>query len=220
RPPELRGGRPMLSIQIGARPRQLVGAVLVRLGRQDLVQVDPVVAETIGATGQVHPPDAQGALGDQPPGFVQVGFQAPAPEIQRARVMQAQALHVYDFQARFADAGADLHQMRQLAVGEYVAADELASAVAHRPAIDMPRRDAVVYQQINGAHYFRELPAVLQQFGLADVLEHADADHLVELAVPGQVAVVHQLQLHLPLQTLGSHAFATELDLLTAEGDA
>ena len=45
--------------------------------------------------------------------------------------------------------------------------------------------------------------AVQRQVGMADVLEHADAHHLVETAVLRQVTVVHQLQLHAVLQPLG-----------------
>ena len=55
---------------------------------------------------------------------------------------------------------------------------------------------------------------------MADVLEHADAHHLVVSAVTRQVAVIQQLQRHLVFQALGLDPLATELELLLAEGNA
>ena len=55
---------------------------------------------------------------------------------------------------------------------------------------------------------------------MADVLEHADADHLVEAAVLRQVTVIQQLQGHAPFQTFLGHALQAQLQLRLAEGDA
>ena len=104
-------------------------------------------------------------------------------------------------------------------MGKHVAIDELAGAMAHRPAIEMARGDAVVEYCHPDALYEQPL-AVQRQIGVADVLEHADADHLVEALVLRQVAVIHQLQLYLILQPLGRHALAGQRQLLAAEGDA
>ncbi|MNN36494.1 hypothetical protein D3C81_1503930 [compost metagenome] len=110
--------------------------------------------------------------------------------------------------------------MRQFAVGKHVAVDELAAAAADRPTIGVLGGDAVVQHQAAGSDGLLQGAEVQWQVGVADVLEHADADHLVEAPVRRQVAVVLQLQLHAILQALGRHPLARQLELLAAEGDA
>src|SRR5690606_627933 len=116
------------AVQVGAAPRQAVRAVGQGPHGEDLVQVDPVVAEAVGAAGQVQAPDAQDLRVHQLGGFVQARLQVGAPELQGARVVQAQAFHVDHLQALLAHLGDGQGQVRQLAVGEDVAADELAGA--------------------------------------------------------------------------------------------
>src|SRR5690606_4173608 len=208
------------AIEVGAGPGQVVAAVLARLDREDLVQVHPAALEAVGAAGQVQAPDAQGLLRHQRRRLLQTLLQALAPQLQGARVVQAQALDVDDLQAGFADRGADGHQVRQLALGEDVAVDELAGATPDRAAVGVTRGDAVVQHQPAGLYRAEQALTVQRQVGVADVLEHADADHLVETAVLRQVAIVQQLQGHALFKPFLDHALAAQLQLRLAEGDA
>jgi hypothetical protein len=104
--------------------------------------------------------------------------------------------------------------------GEDVAVDEVAGATADRAAIGVLGGDAVVHHQATGAHRVVQLLEVEAQVGMADVFEHADADHLVETAVARQVAVVEQLQGDLVFQAFGLDPLAPQLELFLAEGDA
>ncbi|MNP40994.1 hypothetical protein D3C76_1346700 [compost metagenome] len=79
--------------------------------------------------------------------------------------------------------------------------------------------DAVVHHQTTFAHGTEQTLRVQRQVGMADVLEHADTDHLVEAAILRDVAVVENLQLHLVLQTFVLDPLAAELELLFAQGD-
>ncbi|MNG05849.1 hypothetical protein D3C84_890630 [compost metagenome] len=79
--------------------------------------------------------------------------------------------------------------------------------------------DAVVHHQTTFAHSTEQTLRVQRQVGMADMLEHADTDHLVEAAILRNVAVVENLQLHLVLQTFVLDPLAAELELLFAQGD-
>ncbi len=78
----------------------------------------------------------------------------------------------------------------------------------------------MIHHQPARAHGIEQALAVQRQVDVADVLEHADADHLVETPIARQVAIVHQLQRHLTGQALGRHPLAPQFQLLLAEGDA
>jgi hypothetical protein len=80
--------------------------------------------------------------------------------------------------------------------------------------------DAVVHHQPAFAHRTEQLLAIQRQVGVADVLEHADADHLVEAAILRQVAVIENLQVDLVGQALGLDPLPAEFQLLLAQGDA
>ena len=68
----------------------------------------------------------------------------------------------------------------------------------------------MVEDQTARAHHRGQLAAIQRQVGVADMFEHPDADHLVELAVRGQIAVIQQLKLDAALEPLGRHALAPE----------
>src|SRR5690606_34199363 len=131
-----------------------------------------------------------------------------------------QAFHIDDFQPGLADAAADAHQMRQLAVRKDVAVDELAGTMPDRATVDVPGGDAVIHHQPARTYGVEQPLAVQRQVGVADVLEHADADDLVETAILRQIPVIHKLQGDLLLQSFGGHPFAGQFELFAAEGDA
>src|SRR5690606_37805813 len=135
RPPKSRTRLP-LSIQVFPGPGNVVTAIGQRLDRENLVNIHPIAAETIGAARQVDAPDPQRLVGHQAPGFIQPLLQVMAPMLQGPGVVQAQALDVEHFQALLAYVGDGHRQVRQLAMGEYVTADELASAPPYLPTID------------------------------------------------------------------------------------
>ncbi|KIR13077.1 hypothetical protein PFLU4_58320 [Pseudomonas fluorescens] len=54
---------------------------------------------------------------------------------------------------------------------------------------------------------------------MANMLEHANADHFVETTVLGQVAVVQQLQLDQILQALCLDPFPSQCQLRLAQGN-
>ncbi|MNF93475.1 hypothetical protein D3C84_761540 [compost metagenome] len=103
--------------------------------------------------------------------------------VQRARIVQAQALDIDDFQPGVADLGRDHRQVRQLTVGEHILLDEFTSPASHRTAVDMFGGDAVVHHQTALFHRAEQGLAVLRQVRMPDVFEHADADHFVETTV-------------------------------------
>ena len=78
----------------------------------------------------------------------------------------------------------------------------------------------MVEHQPSRAHRAEQPLAVQRQIGMADVLEHADTDRLVEAAILGQVAIVHQLQRHPVLQALGGDPLTGQRELFAAQGDA
>ncbi|MNN26946.1 hypothetical protein D3C81_1404670 [compost metagenome] len=55
---------------------------------------------------------------------------------------------------------------------------------------------------------------------MPDMLEHANADNLVEAAILRQVAVVENLQVDLVSQAFGLDPLPAKLELLLAQGDA
>ncbi|MNE25139.1 hypothetical protein D3C80_1184600 [compost metagenome] len=134
--------------------------------------------------------------------------------------MQAQAFHVHHLQPRFTDVGADHRQVRQLAMGEHVAVDELTCTTPDRAAIDVLGGDTVVHHQPPFPHGAEQLLAIQRQVGMPDMLEHADTDHLVETAILGQVSVVENLQVDLVGQAFGLDSLPAKLELLLAQGDA
>ena len=134
--------------------------------------------------------------------------------------MQTQAFHVDYFQPGFAHPRHRQRQVRQLAVGKHVAIDEVAGPLAHRAAVGVARGDAVVHHQAAGTHRIVELLEVQPQVGVPDVLEHADADHLVEATIARQVAVVQQLEGDPVLQAFGLDPLPPERQLLLAQCDA
>ncbi|MND38863.1 hypothetical protein D3C80_295730 [compost metagenome] len=105
--------------------------------------------------------------------------------VQGFSVVQAQALHVHHLQPGFTDTGADHRQVRQLAVGEYIAIDELTRPTPDRSAIDVLGSDAVVHHQPPFPHRPEQLLAVQRQVGMPDMLEHTHADNLVEATILG-----------------------------------
>lgn len=109
--------------------------------------------------------------------------------------------------------------MRQLTVGEYVLLDELASAATDRTPVGVLGGDAMVHHQPALSHGAEQRLAVLLKVGMADMFEHADADHFVEAAVLGQVAVIQQLQFDLTLQAFGLDPFPGQGQLRLAQGD-
>lgn len=78
----------------------------------------------------------------------------------------------------------------------------------------------MVHHQATGAHRVVQLLEVQAEVGVADVLEHADTDHLVEAAIARQVAVVEQLQGDPVFQALGPDPFLAQRQLFLAQGDA
>ncbi|MCY1426919.1 hypothetical protein D9M71_427480 [compost metagenome] len=184
------------------------------------MQVDPALLEGIGTPGQVQPPDTQGLFRHQRRRLVQLVLQVPAPVVQGLGVVQAQAFHVHHLQPHFADAGGDHRQVRQFAMGEHVAVNELASTTPDRSTIDVLGGDTVVHHQPPFPHGTEQLLAIQRQVGMPDMLEHANADNLVEATILRQVAVVEDLQVDLVGQALCLDALAAELELLLAQGDA
>ena len=140
--------------------------------------------------------------------------------VQGACVVQAQAFHVDHFEPGFAEFGGHHRQVRQFAVGENVALDEIPGAAAHGASVGVLGGDAMVHHQSAFAHRAKQGFAVLRQVGVADVFEHAHAHHFVETTVLGQVTVIEQLQVHLIVQALGFHACLGQGQLLLAQGDA
>ncbi|MNO78057.1 hypothetical protein D3C76_691820 [compost metagenome] len=104
-------------------------------------------------------------------------------------------------------------------MGEDVAIDELASATPDRAAIDMLGGDTVIHHQPPFPHGTEQLLAIQRQVGMPDMLEHANADNLVEATILRQVAVVENLQVDLVGQPLCLHPRTAELELLLAQGD-
>lgn len=140
--------------------------------------------------------------------------------LQSARVVQPQTLHIHDLKSRFADLRIDHGQVRQFAVGENVPADELPRAPAHRTAVRVPGRDAVVHYQTSLANSAAKALAIQPQVGVANVLEHAHTDDLVEASILRQVTIIEQLQFDLMLQAFGHYSRPSQLQLLLAQGNA
>lgn len=80
--------------------------------------------------------------------------------------------------------------------------------------------DAMVHHQAAFAHRTEQPLAVQLEVGVANMLEHADADHLVEATILGQVTVVEDLQVDLVSQALLLDPLAAQLQLLLAQCDA
>ena len=92
--------------------------------------------------------------------------------------------------------------------------------MANRPAIGMPRGDAVVHDQATRFDLLMQYLKVRRQIGMPHMLEHADTDDLVVVLPTRQIAIVAQLQLNTVAQPLGCYPLAGEFQLLPAEGNA
>ncbi len=69
------------------------------------MQIDPAPRKGIRATGQIQTPDTQCLLRHQFRRSFEVILQSLTPVIERARVVQAQAFDIDDFQPGFTDLG-------------------------------------------------------------------------------------------------------------------
>ncbi|MNK35689.1 hypothetical protein D3C87_542200 [compost metagenome] len=147
-----------------------------------------------------------------------MGLVGVAPVAQRLRVVAAQVLHVEGFEPALLHGLQRQADVRQLAVGEHVAVDEVAAAVRHAAALGVGRGDAVVHDDAVVGQQLLHALEVLGQVLAAHVLEHADAGDAVELA--RHVAVVLQADLDAVLQAGGLHALGREVELVLRQRDA
>ncbi|MNR27114.1 hypothetical protein D3C85_1443690 [compost metagenome] len=83
--------------------------------------------------------------------------------------------------------------MWQLAVGKHITLNETPRTPPYGTAIHMLGGDAMVHHQATLSHRTEQALAVQRQIGMADVLEHTDADHLVEAAILRQITIVEDL---------------------------
>ncbi|MNC37141.1 hypothetical protein D3C75_856960 [compost metagenome] len=139
--------------------------------------------------------------------------------LQGLGVMQSQAFHVDHFQPSFTDARRHHGQMRQLAIGEYVASNELSSTAAYRATVDMLGRNTMVHHQATLSHCCKQALAIQLQIGMANVFEHANADHFVKAAILGQFSIVEQLEFHQVFQAICLDARTSQFQLLFAQGN-
>lgn len=189
------------------RCRRLAGLLQHGLEDRDLVGVKGMCA-----AGQVDAPDAVLLLADHRADGVAVGLEALGPVLKRARIVAAQAFDVKRFQATVLRGGERQRDMRQFALREDVAIDEIAATHRGLAAVGVGGGDAVVHGDTAIGQQVVDAAEVPRQVLAPDVLEHADAGDAVELA--GEVAVVLDADFDLVLQPGGAHAFGGEVVLV------
>ena len=117
--------------------------------------------------------------------------------LQSESIVQAQTLHIDHLQTLLAHAANRCCQVRQLSVRKHITTNKASGAAPYGPAIDMTGRDAVIEYQPARAYLLGQDTEVIIQIGVSDVLKHANADDLVILLTPRQIAVIAQLQPYL-----------------------
>ena len=132
--------------------------------------------------------------------------------------MHAQVFHVGGFQAGRAHLFQQQANVRQFAVGEDIAADEVAAAVGRFARFGVGRRDAVIHRHAAVAQEVVDLAEVRTQVVQPDMLEHADAGDLV--VGLGDVTIVLQADLAAILQTGCADAPRRLVELRARERDA
>jgi hypothetical protein len=151
----------------------------------DLVDRREVVEEAVARGPQVQPPDPHALGARDPRRLVEVGIEALGPVAQRLGVVGLEVLHVPRDESRALQREQHDGELQRLAVGEHVALGERA-----RRLVGVAQAgDAVVEEDPPGPQEAGELGPVAVDLLRADVLDHADAGHLVEL-LARQVAVV------------------------------
>ena len=187
--------------------------------RKNLMDIHPIAFETVGATSEIDAPDTQRLIRNIACGLLQLLLEVMAPVLQSARIMQTQPFHIQHLEALLAHTGDGHGQMGQLAMGEHVAADELAGTLTHLTAIHVPGCNAMVHHQATGLDLVIQDTEIAVQVGVADVFEHTDADHLVELLLARQIAIVSQLQPNMFGQPCGFAALLGQIQLGLTQGD-
>lgn len=174
--------------------------------------------ERIRAAGQIHAPDTEFFVVDELSRGVGLRLEVFRPDIERARIVPPQAFDVNRFEAAALCGFQREADVRQFAVREHVAVDELAAAERRLAAFRVGGRDAVVHRDAVVGEQVVDAREIERQVLAPDVLEHPDARDAVELAV--DLAVVLQPDLDPVFQPGGLHARGCQVELVLRQRDA
>lgn len=209
--------RQRVFVHVAPRPRQRFRAA-AGLAAHDLEDRHVVVLERIRAAGEIHAPDAEFFVVDEPARLFCVRLEILRPDFERARIVPPQALDVDRLEPAALRRFEREADVRQLAVREHVAIDEFAAAERRFAAFRVGRRDAVVHRDAVVDEQLAHAREVERQILAADVLEHPDARDAVEL--PVDFAIVLQADLDLVLEAGGLHARGGEIELVLRQRHA
>ncbi len=209
--------RQRVFVHIAPRPRQRFRAAS-GLAAHDLEDRHVVVLECIRAAGKIHAPDAEFFVVDE--GFRLVGLRLEVfrPDVERARIVPAQAFDVNRFEPAALRRFEREADVRQLAVREHVAVDEFAAAERRLAAFRVGRRDPVVHRDAVVGEQVMDAREVERQVLAADVLEHPDARDAVELAF--DLAVILQTNLDPVFQPRGLYTRGRQVELVLRQRHA
>src|SRR5437867_11363698 len=216
--PEARGARnqaPVLRVQILARRGLRPAHAVPLLAQEELVEADRPARERHGRAGQIQEPRPIRPLAHDGARLVGAGLETLHPLAARARVVEAEVLHVEDFPARTLDLRHRLGDTGQIAVGEDVLVEEIGLA---RPLPMELVMDAVV--EVEPA-VVQHLPDATEEGGIVrhpHVLDDSDGRDLVVAGSGGQVAVVAVLDDTAAFETLPLDARGRPVGLGAGEG--
>lgn len=209
--------RQRVFVHVAPRPRQRFRAAS-GLAAHDLEDRHVVVLERIRAAGQIHAPDAEFFVVDELSRFVGFCFEVFRPDIERARIVPAQAFDVNRLESAALRRFEREADVRQLAVRKHVAIDEFAAAERRFAAFRVGRRDPVIHRDAVVGQQLADAREIERQVLAADVLEHPDARDAVELAF--DLAIILQTNLDPVFEPRGLHAGGREVELVLRQRHA
>src|SRR5258706_131947 len=206
------------AVHVVAGERQRIRSVALLAG-EHLIDVHPLVFETVRAAGEIDLPDAVALFprgGDRP---LPVLLQAPGPLEAGMRVMTPQRLRVRNLELRLRHLAKHERKMRELPVREHEVVDEFPRAQPHPAVVGIARGDAVIHDDPALGEQRADFREIGLEMAQAHMLEHADARDLVECALARNIAVVLQAHLAAALESLFLDPLRGEFVLIPAERD-